>query len=95
MASARHPTKIPANKYGKLHYSTKAYPSPALNDEEWEIIFRAATEENLDIGISYTKDDEIKPWTTYWKENYNYDVVCCCVDCGQGEELDGLRLEQN
>ena len=62
-----------ANKYGKLHYSTKAYPSPALNDEEWEIIFRAATEENLDIGISYDKDDEIKPWTTYWKENYNYD----------------------
>lgn len=62
-----------ANKYGKLHYSTKAYPSPALNDEEWEIIFKAATEEDLDIGISYTEDDEIKAWTVYWKENYNYD----------------------
>ena len=24
------------------------------------------------------------------KENYDYDVVCVCVDCGQGEELDGL-----
>ena len=30
----------------------------------------------------------IIPWL---KENYGYDVVCCCVDCGQGEELDGLE----
>ena len=29
----------------------------------------------------------IIPWL---KENYVYDVVCVCVDCGQGEELDGL-----
>ena len=27
------------------------------------------------------------PWL---KENYDYEVICCCVDCGQGEELDGL-----
>lgn len=33
-----------ANKYAQLHYSTKAYPSPALTDEEWEIVYRAATE---------------------------------------------------
>ena len=25
------------------------------------------------------------PWL---KENFNYDVVCCCVDVGQEEELD-------
>ena len=29
----------------------------------------------------------IIPWL---KENYDYDVICVCVDCGQGEELDGL-----
>ena len=29
----------------------------------------------------------IIPWL---KENYDYDVICCCIDCGQGEELDGL-----
>ena len=29
----------------------------------------------------------IIPWL---KETYGYDVVCCCVNCGQGEELDGL-----
>ena len=32
-----------ANKYGKLNYSTKAYPSPALTDNEWEIVFKADT----------------------------------------------------
>ncbi|MBQ0028550.1 MAG: argininosuccinate synthase [Lachnospiraceae bacterium] len=30
----------------------------------------------------------IIPWL---KETYNYDVVCCCIDYGQGEELDGLE----
>lgn len=30
----------------------------------------------------------IIPWL---KETYDFDVVCCCVDCGQGEELDGLE----
>ena len=29
----------------------------------------------------------IIPWL---KENYGYEVICCCIDCGQGEELDGL-----
>ncbi len=30
----------------------------------------------------------IIPWL---KETYDYDVICCCIDCGQGEELDGLQ----
>jgi argininosuccinate synthase len=30
----------------------------------------------------------IIPWL---KENYDYEVICCCVDCGQAEELDGLE----
>ena len=30
----------------------------------------------------------IIPWL---KENFDYDVVCCCINCGQGEELDGLE----
>ena len=24
------------------------------------------------------------------KENFDYEVICCCVDCGQEDELDGL-----
>ena len=27
------------------------------------------------------------PWL---KENFDYDVICCCINCGQGNELDGL-----
>jgi len=30
----------------------------------------------------------IIPWL---KENFDYDVICCCIDCGQGNELDGLE----
>ena len=29
----------------------------------------------------------IIPWL---KENFGYEVICVCVDVGQGEELDGL-----
>ena len=30
----------------------------------------------------------IIPWL---KEHFDYDVICCCIDCGQGNELDGLE----
>ena len=30
----------------------------------------------------------IIPWL---KENYDFDVICVCIDCGQGEELDHLE----
>ncbi len=53
----------------------------------------------MDLGGLYMKEKvvlaysggldttAIIPWL---KENFDYDVVCCCIDCGQGEELDGL-----
>ncbi|MBQ1492824.1 MAG: argininosuccinate synthase [Blautia sp.] len=28
------------------------------------------------------------PWL---KETFDYEVVCCCINCGQGNELDGLE----
>lgn len=30
----------------------------------------------------------IIPWL---KEIFDYEVICCCIDCGQAEELDGLE----
>ena len=30
----------------------------------------------------------IIPWL---KENFDYEVLCCCINCGQGEELKGLE----
>ncbi len=27
------------------------------------------------------------PWL---KETFDFEVICCCIDCGQGNELDGL-----
>ena len=28
----------------------------------------------------------IIPWL---KETFDYEVICCCIDCGQGNELNG------
>ena len=64
-----------ANKYGTLHYSIKAYPSPALTDEEWEIVFEVAEENNLDSGsgnknaTKYKKNGDIIE--SYVAENRN------------------------
>ena len=30
----------------------------------------------------------IIPWL---KEHFDYEVICCCIDCGQGSELDGFE----
>ena len=27
------------------------------------------------------------PWL---KETFDYEVICCCINCGQGAELEGL-----
>ena len=32
----------------------------------------------------------IIPWL---KENYDYDVICCCINCGQGEEPNYPELQ--
>lgn len=57
-----------ANKYGKNNYSIKAYPSPVLTEDEWEIVFRAATECNVDCG-SKVSDNR----TLYWVKDYYLD----------------------
>ena len=40
-----------ANKYGKLNYSIKAYPSPALTDQEWEIIYSACDKAGVSLVV--------------------------------------------
>lgn len=45
-----------ANQYLQNHYSTKAYPSPSLTDEEWELVYQAATDVNFTTGNSSSTD---------------------------------------
>ena len=57
-----------ANKYGRNSYSTKAYPSPQLTDEEWEIVFRCAQKAVFDPRP--VKDDTVANPTKYlYSEN--------------------------
>lgn len=51
-----------ANKYGKLNYSTKAYPSPKLTQDEWEIVFAAAQEMEYKVREG-SEDDGDKGYT--------------------------------
>ena len=34
----------------------------------------------------------IIPWL---KETFNYDVICCCIDCGQGKNWMDWKKEQS
>lgn len=57
-----------ANKYGRNSYSTKAYPSPQLTDEEWEIVFKCAQKAVFDPRS--TEDDTVVNPTKYlYSEN--------------------------
>ncbi len=42
------------------------------------------------VVLAYSGGLDTTAIILWLKENYDYDVVCVCVDCGQGEELDGL-----
>lgn len=67
-----------ANKYGLLNYSVKAYPSPALTDEEWDIIFEVMEELNIDSGSGndnpnkYIDKNEAYVMENRTKVIYNY-----------------------
>ena len=34
----------------------------------------------------------IIPWL---KEHFDYEVICCCIDCGQGNDWKDLTREQS
>lgn len=70
-----------ANKYGLLHYSIKAYPSPALTDNEWNIIFGIFEKLKLtpdgkigneDSNTNYLNKNDIKTMENRTKVIYNY-----------------------
>jgi hypothetical protein len=48
-----------ANQYLQNHYSTKAYPSPSLTDEEWELVYQAASDVKFSTGLT-ASDGEVK-----------------------------------
>ena len=61
-----------ANKYGEQHFSTKAYPSPALTDDEWELVFKSAQWVNY-IPFK-SSQDSAKYDKEYGTENRKYLV---------------------
>ena len=61
------------------------YQSKYQNNFQEDVLMKEKVVLAYSGGLDTTA---IIPWL---KEHFNYDVVCCCIDCGQGKELEGLE----
>ncbi|HJB19404.1 MAG TPA: argininosuccinate synthase [Candidatus Bariatricus faecipullorum] len=43
------------------------------------------------VVLAYSGELDTTAVIPWLKETFGYEVICCCIDCGQGEELDGLE----
>lgn len=43
------------------------------------------------VILAYSGGLDTTAIISWLKEHFDYEVICCCIDCGQGEELDGLE----
>ena len=43
------------------------------------------------VSLAYSGGLDTTALIPWLKENFDYEVICCCVNCGQGNELDGLE----
>ena len=43
------------------------------------------------VVLAYSGGLDTTAVIQWLKETFGYDVICCCINCGQGEELDGLE----
>lgn len=69
-----------ANKYGQKHYSTKAFPSPALTDAEWEIVYRCAQKAGYDPRYGTTEGAGKKNAGTEEQPNHSTKYVYATKD---------------
>ena len=85
-----------ANKYGDLHYSIKAYPSPALTDNEWEIVFDAAEKMQIDSGSGtdspdiYNKETSDEPLVDENRNTLIKKYFSRTMDANAGREIKEL-----
>ena len=70
--------------YQAKHNQDK-YQSKYQNNFQEDVLMKEKVVLAYSGGLDTTA---IIPWL---KEHFNYDVVCCCIDCGQGKELEGLE----
>jgi argininosuccinate synthase len=71
------------------------YASAALTQYDFQnqvITTKRKEDKKMDkVILAYSGGLDTTAVIPWLKETYGYEVVCCCIDCGQGEELDGLE----
>ena len=53
--------------------------------------FRRNTYHERKVVLAYSGGLDTTTLIPWLKETFDYEVICCCIDCGQGNELDGLE----
>lgn len=81
-----------------VHRETINYPQTEMNIYSIEFqnplnkdtIFRRNIIMKEKVVLAYSGGLDTTALIPWLKENFDYEVICCCVNCGQGNELDGL-----
>lgn len=69
--------------------ATKTAAKPAAKPVGKSVKASGKAKEKIVLAYSGGLDTTtIIPWLL---ENYDYDIICCCINVGQGEELDNLE----
>ena len=64
---------------------------PPIKNQRQAIILNGGQVMKEKVILAYSGGLDTTAIIPWLKENFDYDVVCCCIDCGQDEELDGLE----
>ena len=58
--------------------------SSEIHTEEEPVIMKEK------VSLAYSGGLDTTAMIPWLKDNFDYEVICCCIDCGQGNELEGL-----
>ncbi len=66
-------------------------PTVKTNADSFRLQIRRMIDMKEKVVLAYSGGLDTTALVPWLKETFNYDVICVCVDCGQGNELDGLE----
>ena len=62
-----------------------------FSDLHYKITFQEEENMKEKVVLAYSGGLDTTALIPWLKETFDYEVICCCINCGQGNELDGLE----